>query len=114
MFSKEVIEVAQRIGQFYLEKNHGDYEKTKVEILSLLITSVEVTEGKVIIKTSRPGLLIGKRGINIDNISTFLDKKIHVLEERENIVDCITPRPEPVYDMYGCQLEDYPDEYYID
>ena len=44
MISNELMEVCLKISYFYLEKNFDDYEAAEKEILSLLITNVEISE----------------------------------------------------------------------
>lgn len=92
MISEQVQEIARQIGKFYLTKNNGDYKKASDEILKLQITKLEVLDdGRVCITTNRPGLLIGKRGENIDNVCRHLGMKIHVIEEMDHIYNYLIP-----------------------
>ena len=44
---------------------------------------------KLIIESSRPGLLIGKRGGRIESLQKFLGREIHIEETVETIEDYI-------------------------
>ena len=104
------VEVCKKIGQFYLNKNEGNYENAATEILRLGFTSVIATPDVVVVELCRPGLFIGKRGENVDKLSAFLGKKIHIIEA-ESITDFIIPRPEPEYpDYVGTDVPDPPPE----
>ena len=78
---------ASAIGQFYLEKNKGSYKKAIEEILQIGITKVLFSGNKLSITLTRPGLLIGYHGENIDRLKVFLtchlDKliTIHIIED---------------------------------
>jgi hypothetical protein len=66
---------------FYLQKNNGDYEAAAKEVTKLRITKIEAPfVDKVIIYTARPGLLIGRRGINIAALHEFTKCKIDIRE----------------------------------
>lgn len=77
-FSPEVIEICEKIGQFFLKRNNGDYEKTNEQISRLGIQDIEA---QLVIKTSRPGCLIGGRGQQITDLEEFLGMKIKIEEE---------------------------------
>jgi hypothetical protein len=98
MLSNEVIEVAKSIGEFYLQKNNHDYEKTSKEILKLRITKLELIEDKVIITTCRPGMLIGKKCENVEALSVHLGKNIKIIEAIDDITDWIIPHEPDPYD----------------
>lgn len=91
---KKAIEAAQAIGLFYLEKNKGNYAKTSDEITTLQFTDVSVDDEVVVITTKRPGLLIGKRGENVDKLQNYLGRKIRIIETAPNAVDFVVPYPE--------------------
>ncbi len=91
MFSKKVKDVAEKIGQFYLQKEGGDYDKAANSIRELGIEEILVVEKIVLIKTKRPGILIGKRGINLENLSKFLDMDIRPIEVEDHIENWIIP-----------------------
>lgn len=114
MYSKKVKDVAERIGEFYLHKNNGDYSKTAKEIVEINFTKLEVTEDDVvIITTSRPGLLIGKKGENIVGLQLFLSKDTKIVEEMEPLNDLIIPYPPEYedYDHYNYEEDPfYPDD----
>jgi predicted PilT family ATPase len=84
-------EPAMKIGQFYLDKNNGDYKKTVEEEIPFLgITDVQEDAESITIFTSRPGKIIGRRGENIDALEKYLGKKIKVVET-QNIMDLLLP-----------------------
>jgi predicted RNA-binding protein Jag len=91
MLPEEVKDVAQRIGQFYLRKNDGDYKATQEEILKLRISKLEITDKGVAITTERPGILIGKRGTNIDALSSFLAMEVRIIEDRDPLITYLLP-----------------------
>lgn len=78
--SEKLIAIAHEIGFFFLEKNGGDYEKTREFIELLLITNLEENENAVIVETARPVLFIGRKGENIDGLEQALNKKIEIVK----------------------------------
>jgi hypothetical protein len=71
------ISITRSIGYYYFEKNKGgtledQISVTRKEIESLLITSVHYDGYHIIITISRPGLLIGHHGKNIQALETKL------------------------------------------
>jgi hypothetical protein len=105
MLANEVVDVAKKIGLFYLEKNLNDYDKTYDELLSLQITNLDVIDNWVVITTARPGQLMGKRGENIDGLSLHLSPlKINIVEESNSFIDVMMPvDPDTDYDEYYAQ-----------
>lgn len=96
IFSKETQEVARLIGLFYLEKNNNDYVATEEEIKRLQITDIEVEHCEIIVELSRPGLFIGKRGENVEQLQKYLHehgfkRKLHIKEAKQNILDFLIP-----------------------
>lgn len=85
--------ICQKIGQFYLNKCNGDHKAAQSELCHLIITDVSIpTDGNlVIIKAVRVGMLIGKRGSNIDALEKFLKVPIKVIEEQESVYNWILP-----------------------
>ena len=77
---------AQMIGQFYLQLNDCDYKKAIADITNLCITKVEWKGNTVHITLSRPGLLIGRRGENIDKLLEYIMK---MTENKGIIIDII-------------------------
>lgn len=92
MVPEEVKEAARNIGFFYLDKNQHDYAATEKEITDLRISKIEVTEKGIEITTARPGLLIGRRGMNIDALSKFLKTKLRIIEEVDPLCSYLIPR----------------------
>jgi len=89
-------EVISQIGKFFLERNlkksdnetklHQVYLQTREEIQDLCITRIIFTSDRSIdIYLGRPGLLIGKKGEQINELSEHLKKyginKIQIIED---------------------------------
>lgn len=96
MISQEVKDVCKKINKFYLKKNLGHGEVAERELLALQITKVRLSPDvehpdTVEITTNRPGLLIGKLGQNIDDLSKFLGMKIKIREEMDHINNYLIP-----------------------
>ena len=92
MLSNEVKEMASKIGCFYLQKHDDDYERTAAHI-ELRISKIDVQENCVTITTARPGLLIGKRGQNIDALTQHLGMAIKIIEEEDPLLQYLIPEP---------------------
>lgn len=129
--NRRLKEVCEAIGAFYLYKNSGNYEKTAEGIQSLGIQNIIVADKIVIIFTSRPGRLIGKKGRDITDLEDYLRrsnlkiKSISIVEVND-INDLIIPEEEDhlnddywelinglaesndLGDFYGCTDEDRP------
>lgn len=73
-------EIAEKIGLYFLEQNDQDYTVTAKIIRDLEITNIEVDDFYIHIYTARPGLLIGRKGQNIDGLQKLFDKKIDIIE----------------------------------
>lgn len=79
--SRKAEEIGYKISQFFLEKNNRDYKKAQTEIESLRITNiVSKDDGMIDIYLSSPGLLIGRKGRNIDALTIYLKCHINVFE----------------------------------
>ena len=95
MLPKPIREAAKLIGEFYLQKNNGDYNKTEQEIINLRISKLEIIGNKLHITTELPGWLIGKRGENIYKIETLFKEKmqlgISVSEDQDCLQSCLVP-----------------------
>lgn len=89
-FPQEVIDIARKIGQFYLGKNKGNYGAATTEIEDTKIDAVNVYPDHVEICTARPGRLIGPRGRNIEALEKFLKTNVRI-KEVERIEDYINP-----------------------
>jgi ribosomal protein S3 len=98
--TSEERQVAREIGEYYLQKNNGNYCAAEDEILRLYISRIDVCEDIITIVTGRPGALIGKRGINIDCLGKAIGKKIRIIEDMECITGFLIPRPQEMYDDY--------------
>jgi|SRR5581483_3672496 len=97
-----VRQAAQEIGKFYLNKHNGDYKAAEEELVRLRITKVEINGNCLYITASRVGLLIGKRGQNIDALGRYIEKtlnmKIFVIEDIDCLYDYLIPQKEEEYD----------------
>jgi predicted metal-dependent RNase len=74
-------EVSVQIGFFYFEKAEGEDTRAKIdkaykEIESLGITRIEVENDTATIYLSRPGLIIGRKGENIQKLLEFIQKRV--------------------------------------
>lgn len=99
MTPDKVREVASRIGAFYLQKNNGDFKATEAEILKLQISNISIDDRlphsvSIAITTARPGILIGKRGQNIDALSRFLGTEVKVIEDQDPLSAWLIPHQE--------------------
>ena len=110
---KEKWRVCFLIGEYYLQLAKKDFPKivaieelckiVKKDILQLGISNVEVIGGyKIVITLSRPGILIGRRGENIEALHNFLSAKYFLgveleLIEQEDINQLIIPS-DSIYD----------------
>lgn len=99
MLTTEVKAVAQRIGEFFLQRNEGNYEKTRKQLETMRIQEILCPEPqKITIKTSRPGLLIGRRGTVIDALTKHLDLHVHIEEITECLYDYLVPNDYSSFD----------------
>lgn len=94
-------EIAIKIGLFYLAKHNNDYAAAQREIESLRITNIVVASVKgsavdsVEIHLSRPGLLIGRKGENVGNLTTHLGIAFIKIVETNDWLDWLVPiRPD--------------------
>jgi len=96
MLPLPVREAAAAIGQFYLNKNKGDYVATEKELTDLRITKLEINANALCITTERVGMLVGRRGSNIDALSKFIQNqmqmKVRIIEDTDCLYDALIPR----------------------
>jgi hypothetical protein len=90
----EVIKVAKAIGQFYLNKHDGDYDKAEDELVRLGISHIEMIENGVAIVLYRVGLLIGKKGDNIEALGKHLGLNVKIYEEAQPLISFLVPYDE--------------------
>jgi hypothetical protein len=106
---KELIilrEIAQHIGNYYVSINGGfnikeSYIKATEDVKSLGITKIRILgnsifRGMVIaITITRPRLLIGRGGVNIDKLTEYLSKelkkKVSIDIIEENVIGNLIP-----------------------
>lgn len=53
---------------------------TRETVLNLMISKIEICDDTIVISTSRPGLLIGKKGETINQLISFLKQKVKIIE----------------------------------
>jgi len=97
-------DLARIIGEFYLDKNKGDYKKAHEEISSLGITEIYLSKTfikTISIKLLRPGLIIGRRGENIDKLKEYLSKQLGFSCQLKIIEDKVIPF------LYPCEPYNY-------
>lgn len=109
MIPPNIQEIASLIGQFFLRENKHDYEATAKFITELRINRLELVDGKLLIETSRPGLLIGRYGETIEKLEAFLGMKIHIEETMQHLLDFLIPYP-PYDDDYDHDYDDWLDD----
>jgi ribosomal protein S3 len=74
-------DIEDKFAKFYLEKNHNDCDNAIAEIRSLGIKLLYFSNtGSVCITVKRPGLLIGKRGENIEKLQKYLGCEVIIKE----------------------------------
>lgn len=69
--------IAAQIGFYYYNKSIGNNENEKIEntsasIRELGITNIEYENGIAIITLSHPGMLIGYKGFNINELTSYI------------------------------------------
>jgi ribosomal protein S3 len=103
-YTKQEKEIISKIGRFFLERNlkksdnetkvHQVYLQTRKEIQILGITRIVLTsDNEIEIHLDRPGLLIGKKGEQINALSKYMEQyginKIQILED--NLFEYLIP-----------------------
>jgi len=80
--SAKLEQIGYDIASFYLNKNKNDYVAAEKEVISLNITDIQIDpyNSKLRIFTARPGLLVGRKGENLDNLSKHLKREIEIVE----------------------------------
>lgn len=80
------------IGEHYFQKNGRNHTETKRTLELIGICSVWYRRGYLYIKCSRPGILIGKRGADINTLTEYLKENwqmkipfdgIRIVEDKE-------------------------------
>lgn len=100
-------EVARLIGEYYVAKNKElglkeSHMKAREELSSLGVTEIKASGNRVEITLQRPGLLIGRRGDNIDMLQKFLATKSKYTQvgiKEDKIICWLIPYD---YSDYGC------------
>ncbi len=95
MLPHPVREACKTIGEFYLQKNKGNYPLAADEIIKLHITKVAINENRLCITAGRVGILIGRRGENITNLTNFIQERlqmeVRIFEDEDGLIDCLIP-----------------------
>jgi KH domain len=72
--SDKTKEACHNIGGFYYEKNKFNVEEAYDELKLVNITKVHYDDETIVIECSRPGILIGSKGSNIEALKEYLTK----------------------------------------
>jgi ribosomal protein S3 len=78
--------IIQEIGYYYYAKNNSNVQRSNEEINDLQITNIKLNDDEVTIELSRPGLLIGFKGQNLDNLKRFL-QDVFCVKLKFNIIE---------------------------
>ena len=79
---RKIQNIAQLIGFYYVNLaelsglDKMKYDKAREDVSSLGVTKIDFSGSIISITLTRPGLLIGRRGINIDNLTEYLSKEL--------------------------------------
>lgn len=79
---QKVRNIAQLIGLYYVKLaglsglDKMKYDKAREDVISLGVTKIEFRGTVVTITLIRPGLLIGRHGKNIDDLTEYLSKQL--------------------------------------
>jgi len=104
---QKVRNIAQLIGLYYVKLaglsglDKMKYDKAREDVISLGVTKIEFRGTVVTITLIRPGLLIGRHGKNIDDLTEYLSKQlrqkisINIIEDK--IIGWLIPY-EPYFD----------------
>jgi len=90
--NQQIVEIVGKIAQHYYSTSLSVHSAIQ-KVLELGISKIEESGGVVYITLSRPGLLIGHKGINIYTLEQILGKKIGITQEKsivDKIVDSIS------------------------
>lgn len=108
----EAKNVAFLIGEFFLKKHAGNYKNCIEELKNINITRVCVIKDRIVIECCRPGLLIGRKGMQVSDLYDFLKKEIserveiHIKENR--ICQYVFPNdPTELYDDFWDDHDNY-------
>ena len=84
---ENVLAIADKIAEFFLSKNNGNVILAAKKVKQLKITEIIDTKDTTVIKTRAPGYFIGLKGEQILELQEYLGKKIHLIEEEENLYE---------------------------
>ena len=93
---QKVRNIAQLIGFYYVKLaglsglDKMKYDRAREDVISLGITKIDFSGSVVTISLTRPGLLIGRHGKNIDDLTEYLSKELKQKVSINIIEDKIT------------------------
>jgi ribosomal protein S3 len=105
-YSSDGKDVVRRIGYFFLQKNKMDCRKTRQEIERLGITRIEYHAKDTLIKIelARPGILIGRKGLQLQALLDFLKQELpdnipvsKIETDEDNLTDFLIPEDYSYY-----------------
>ena len=79
--------ICSRLSQAFLTICNNDIKGASDLITRIQFTNIQVFNDLVILTVRRPGLLIGKRGENIETITRVIDKPIKIAEDCNEYFD---------------------------
>lgn len=93
--SDECIALDEKLGKFYMKEGNDVAREIGIEALhNLQITSTSYVDGHYRIRLRRPGLIIGRKGVNIQALQAYLNVDVRIEEETTDPYYHIIP---PVY-----------------
>ncbi len=93
--SNECIELDEKLGKFYMREGSDATREIGIEALhNLQITKTSYVDGQYRIRLRRPGLIIGRKGTNIEALQKYLNVDVRIEEEETDPYYHIIP---PLY-----------------
>lgn len=84
-YSEKEKEIARKIGYFLYKKHNQDTSEAIIELRLYNITDIMYINNIIHILVGRPGMLIGKRGENIEQLGKYLDYEINIVEDKQTL-----------------------------
>jgi ribosomal protein S3 len=94
-FNDSLSKVANEIG-FYVRSISKDVKEATEQMDAMKITEVDYKDGVVSIKSTRPGIVIGRKGELINGITSALQKMKDVKVSKVVIIE-----DKPAIDLHG-------------
>lgn len=82
----KVKDYLRMIGELFFKKTN-DCQKTNEKIERLGIVDAYMEDERLVLKTTRPGKLIGVKGKTISEIEEYLNVSVKIIEEKINMAD---------------------------